>query len=275
MDFKFFEIKKDSLCNYKNNKGVMSETMRNKGIDLIKLLAIITMVVDHIRYLLPEYQLPCIAIGRWAFIMFSCAMAFNALQIFENEKYDSLKKYFKNLVIFAIISEIPYQLASQGHNLGTMNIMVTLFFGLLSISVVNTKLNPVVKYVLLGFVLGFCLFINDKLEFGFLGVILTFAFYLMFKYYRTGLRFLLIPVVISLAIMCNVQYYLDIIDKLGLGSIWVYSMIVGCLTGVIASLLLSLGKIDLSRYKINKVGKWAWWFYPVHLLVIGVLVKIL
>lgn len=244
-------------------------TMRNKGVDLIKTLAIITMVVDHIRYLLPEYQLEFIAVGRWAFIMFSCAMAFNALQIFENEKYDSLKTYFKNLIIFSIISEIPYQLASQGQNLGTMNIMVTLFFGLLSIAVINTKLNPVLKYLSLGSVLGFCLFINDKLEFGFLGVLLTFTYYLLFKYYKTSFKFFLIPAVIALAIMCNVQYYLEIIAKLGLGSIWVYSMLIGCLTGVIASLLLSLGKIDLRLYKINRVGKWAWWFYPVHLALIS------
>lgn len=251
----------------------MNNRIRNKGIDLVKIIAIITMVVDHLRYILPEYQLICIAFGRFAFIMFACAMAYNAVHIFENKRYDSLKKYFKNLIIFSIISEIPYQLASQGQNLGTMNIMITLLLGLISISIVNIKFNIILKYCLLFGFIGFCYFLNDRIQFGLLGVLLILSYYLLFKYYKTSFKFFLIPAVIALAIMCNTQYYLEIIAKLGLGSIWVYSMLIGCLTGVIASLLLSLGKIDLSLYKINKIGKWAWWFYPVHLLIIGLIVS--
>lgn len=259
-----------SLNNYL--KFIIMNTIdRNKGIDLIKIIAIITMVIDHLRYILPDYQLICIAFGRWAFIMFACAMAYNAVQIFDHKKYDSLKSYFKNLVIFAVISEIPYQLASQGQNLGTMNIMITLFFGLLIILAMNIKFHPLIKYITPASIIAFCYFINDRLQFGLLGVLLIVAYYLMFKNINSSLKYLFIPAVVVLAIACNAQYYMELISTLGFGSIWVYSMLIGCFSGVFASLLLSLGRIDLTPYKVNKIGKWAWWFYPVHLLIIGII----
>lgn len=247
----------------------MNNRIRNKGIDLVKIIAIITMVIDHLRYILPEYQLICIAFGRFAFIMFACAMAYNAVHIFENQRYDSLKNYFKNLIIFSIISEIPYQLASQGQNLGTMNIMITLFLGLVSISILNFKFNQVLKYCFMFGFIVFCYFINDRIQFGLLGVLLILSYYLMFKYISSNLKILFISSVIGLAVMCNAQYYTDLISSVGFGSIWVYSMLIGCFAGVFLSLLLSLGKINLTPYKVNKIGKWAWWFYPVHLALIS------
>lgn len=249
----------------------MINTIRNKNIDYMKQLAIVTMVVDHLRYLLPEYQLEFIAVGRWAFIMFACVLAFNALNIFESGKVDSLKSYFKNLIIFAIISEIPYQLASQGGNLGTVNIMVTLLLGLIAIYCLNLNVKNHIKYSLFSLVMGLCLLFSNKIEFGFFGVSLIIFFYLLFKYKNTKLAYFIAPVVVLISCMSNLQYYGDLIASVGFTSVWVYSMLIGCLTGSVVALLLSLDKINLTSFRIKKIGKWAWWFYPVHLAVIYVI----
>ena len=48
--------------------------MRDRGLDLIKFLAILTMVVDHCRFIFPSFQSYLMAVGRWAFPLFAFAI---------------------------------------------------------------------------------------------------------------------------------------------------------------------------------------------------------
>ncbi len=257
--------------------AIMNINLRNKGIDLIKTLAIVTMVVDHMRYLFPKYQLEFIAVGRMAFIMFACALAFNAVQIFENKRFDSLKKYFINLVLFGLISEIPYQLSANGANLNTHNIMLTLLLGLMAITALNVGKQDYIRSISFGVVIAFCLVFDKYIEFGTLGVLLIISFYLMFKFYQESkVKYVLVFSLVTtlLACLCNLQYYGDTINKLGYTSVWVYSMIIGCICGAVLSICLSLNLINLSSIKVKQVGRWAWWFYPVHLAIIAIIGKL-
>lgn len=251
--------------------------LRNKGIDLIKTLAIVAMVVDHMRYLFPKYQLEFIAIGRMAYIMFACALAYNAVQIFENNRFESLKKYFINLVFFGFISEIPYKISANGNDMGTHNIMLTLLLGLMAITALNIGKQDYIRSISFGVVIAFCLVFDKYVEFGTLGVLLIISFYLMFKFYQESkVKYVLVFSLVTtlLACLCNLQYYGDIINTFGYTSVLVYSMILGCIIGAVLSIFLALNLINLSSIKVKPLGRWVWWFYPVHLSIIAIVGKL-
>ncbi len=95
----------------------------------LKLIAILTMVVDHIGYVLFPEILMLRIIGRLAFPIFTFLIA-------EGYFHTShVNKYMLRLGVFAIISEIPFDLAFHGKFLEfhSQNIFFTLFLGLLAI----------------------------------------------------------------------------------------------------------------------------------------------
>ena len=96
----------------------------------LKVIAIISMVVDHFAYYLMEegtmlYEvMRCF--GRIAFPVF-------ALLIAEGFRYTRNRmRYFLQLLIFAIISEIPWYLLNGAD--GTHNVMFTLALGVVALA---------------------------------------------------------------------------------------------------------------------------------------------
>lgn len=151
---------------------------------ILKLIAIITMTIDHLGYVVYSGQLSWMNyIGRIAFPIF-------AFQISEGYTHTkNLKKYFLRLILFAVISQIPYTLfkycTSSDVNL---NIIFTLILGLLSISIYDffakrgetSKINSF-SYKLIGIMISILIsiFANTfKFDYGFYGVFLIFTFYL-------------------------------------------------------------------------------------------------
>ena len=242
---------------------------RNKNIDLLKIIAITTMVIDHLRFIMPVYQVEFVAVGRVAFILFSCLLAYNSQRIFESDNKKSINNYFKNFLILAIISEIPYRILMKDQALGTMNIMFTLFLGYVAITSLSIKGKWYFKYPIFLFVMLFALEINNKLEYGFLGVMLIVIYYCYFNSRKLMIKYCLIPLIFLFAIVCNAQYYIPVIELYGFSSVWVNTMLIGCLLGAGLSIFCFSNKCDLSKIRVLKVGKWAWWFYPIHMLLIG------
>lgn len=138
----------------------------------IKIIACITMILDHIKYALPSTEnWITIYLGRIAFPLFA---------FFITEGYihtSNLKKYFKRFFIFGLISQIPFMLfRTLVGEWKMLNIMFTLLLGLLAITVYN-KINK--KYIsipvcLLLIVLGEIL----NVDYGWFGVALVLLIYL-------------------------------------------------------------------------------------------------
>ena len=120
---------------------------RNRALDLLKWIAIVTMVIDHASILFPQYNLLLRTIGRWAFPIFCIMLAFNLNQAIPKKKTHTLKNYFKNLALFCVLSEVPYQLFNQ-EPFTTLNVMPTLLLGFLLVVLGESKH----KYATLQFV---------------------------------------------------------------------------------------------------------------------------
>lgn len=70
--------------------------------DLLKLLALLTMLVDHIGYMFYPNEMLFRIIGRLAFPIFAYQIAVGYSQT------SNLKKYVFRLLLFAIITQLPY-----------------------------------------------------------------------------------------------------------------------------------------------------------------------
>jgi len=95
----------------------------------IKLLALITMVIDHVGvFLFPDIQLLRM-IGRISFPLFAWLIANGAMHT------KNINNYLKRLLMFAIISQIPFILAMRlvEPNFWELNILFTLAIGLMAI----------------------------------------------------------------------------------------------------------------------------------------------
>lgn len=144
-----------------------------KGIDTftLKMIAIVTMLIDHIGFvLLPQYEILRI-IGRISFPIF----AYTLVEGFIHTR--DVKKYLIRLGTLALISEIPFDMAFFGGPLvlSHQNVFFTLFLGILMLLVLNRTSNVI--YRTLG-VLGTML-LADFLctDYGWLGLLMILWYY--------------------------------------------------------------------------------------------------
>lgn len=225
--------------------------------NLLKFFAMIFMLLDHMwATIIPGNQWMT-NIGRLAFPIF-------AFLIVEGFTHTSdLKKYLKRLFIFALISEIPFNLIYAGNFVFPFhqNVMFTLLLGLLCISEIdklknNNNLNLKIKGILK--ILFFLLIgMIGFVDYGVTGILTIIVFY-VFRNIKLAwlgqlISFILLYVVFfkGQSIIINIfgtEYFLPLqgLSIFALIPIWLYN-----------------GK----RGKKNKVLQYMYYcFYPVHML---------
>lgn len=138
----------------------------------LKVIAIFIMLVDHIgAILMPEF-FALRAIGRLAFPIFAFLITEGYL------KTKNIKKYIIRLSIFAIISEIPFDLAFQNNvfNIESQNVFFTLAISVVTIYLFDKYKNkPYVAIIPIAGILAAQFIQSDYAGFG---VILIFLLYL-------------------------------------------------------------------------------------------------
>ncbi len=144
----------------------------------IKIIALITMLIDHIGlFFFPEsYVLR--AIGRLSFPLFAWLIANGAFHT------KNINKYFLRLLVLAIISQFPYMLVNQlvEPNILTLNIFFTLSIGLGAIILI--KKTPMKIHWVLVTAVAAALATAINTDYGGFGVLSIVAFYIYFKNYR-------------------------------------------------------------------------------------------
>lgn len=107
----------DTLKNHK-----VSSLTSNKRNDLLKLMAMITMLIDHIGLLFYPHIMLYRTIGRIAFPIFAYQLCTGY------SKTHNLIAYIKRLLIFACISQVPYVFLNRNMDLNLFRINVIFLF---------------------------------------------------------------------------------------------------------------------------------------------------
>lgn len=216
---------------------------------IIKIIACITMVLDHIKYICePTTNFATMYLGRMSFPLFAFLLTEGYVHT------SNLKKYFSRLIIFGIISQIPFMIFRTyvGEWL-MLNIMFTLLLGLLAILVFDKFEN---KYLSIPFV---CIIVYCgklfRVDYGWFGVLVIFLLYL-FRNHK---------------VLLTISY---------VGVILIYYYLLNCLNlKYIFSIIFTIAPIFIILLYNGKEGKklkyFYYWFYPVHMIILDVIGYIL
>ncbi|CAI8967194.1 MULTISPECIES: TraX family protein [Pseudomonas] len=225
---------------------------RDGALDLLKWLALLSMVLDHLRYV--GYSVDLLYVpGRLAFPWFCLAMAANLARKPAVERGGQWR-YLGWLLLFSAVSEIPYRMFIPGHD--TLNVMPTLVLGLL---VARGWQQPTLQSRLLAAVaLLLAALFTQKVMFGFFGVLLPLALLLVIG---RPWYFALLPGLVCLAAnQWQVLYY-----AARLGNSAAIPAIVTCLIAPWLGLFLLRHFHDV---KAPPMRRWAYALYPLHFLLL-------
>lgn len=138
----------------------------------LKWIAIITMLIDHIGAILYPQYLVLRMIGRIAFPIFCFLLVEGALHTHNIHRYEG------RLLLFALISELPFDYAFYGGvNIEHQNVFFTLFFGLLMLEVLKSERN--VLYSVLATIGAILLAEMMATDYGAGGILIILCFYLL------------------------------------------------------------------------------------------------
>ncbi|WP_223566514.1 TraX family protein, partial [Pseudomonas sp. A-RE-6] len=146
---------------------------RDGALDLLKWLALLAMVLDHLRYV--GFSVDWLYVpGRLAFPWFCLAMAANLAR---NNASTVPWRYLGWLLLFSAVSEIPYRLFIPDPV--TLNVMPTLVLGLLVAR--SWRVPTLEARGLAAVALLLAALFSSQLMFGFFGVLLPLAMLLVFR----------------------------------------------------------------------------------------------
>jgi hypothetical protein len=232
---------------------------RDGALDLLKWLALLSMLLDHLRYV--GYSADWLYVpGRLAFPWFCLAMAANlarASAMTTGRQW----RYLGWLLLFSAVSEVPYRMYIP--NPDTLNVLPTLALGLL---VVRGWQDRVLQARLLaGGALALAAMFPERLMFGFFGVLLPLATLLVI---RCPWYFALLPGLVCLAAnQLQVLYY-----SIRLGNGVAMAAVATCLIAPWLGLFLLRHAQDV---KPPPMRRWAYALYPAHFLVLLALRQVL
>lgn len=217
-----------------------------RGLSMIKLIALITMLVDHIGAIFFPDIIILRIIGRISMPLFAFCIARG---YYYSKQKGTLIKYTKNLLLFAVISEVPYLFSFEGLNIG-----VTWLLSIILLTVIDTLKKSKSKIIVL-MISIIVLFITNRylnIDYGIYGILTPILYYYFLikgkKEILNFFTFLLLTLI-----------YIPVMGKEMI--IQIFSCI-GCL------IIPMLEKID-ALVKLPK--KIYYVIYPLHLLIFGII----
>ncbi|EFW82410.1 MULTISPECIES: TraX family protein [Pseudomonas syringae group genomosp. 2] len=227
---------------------------RNKALDLLKWLAMLSMVLDHLRYVGWSVDFLYVP-GRFAFPWFCLAIAVNLSRRSAAILAPRVQwRYLGWLLAFAALSEIPYRLFMA--DVTVLNVMPTLLLGLLIAQGwqhrnVTTRIMAIVA-LLLGAVF------QQQLMFGFAGVLLPLVFLLVLQ---KRLWYSVFPAAFCLAGNAWPQMFA--------GASWGDPISIGSIAACLVAPALGIALLRTKpKFAVIPMRRWAYAIYPLHFLVL-------
>lgn len=209
---------------------------------VLKIIAIISMFIDHYGAILSPNNIYFRIIGRISFPLF-CFLLINGYNHTSN-----INRYLKRLIIFSFISQPIFSIINNNYNL---NVFFTLYLGLFMITFIKNlkykKIINILSEILI--VLLFCyIAFLIKTDYNVLGIL---TIYFIYKSNNNKIFICLSIFVLNLLfgvfINKNIQYFAIL-----------------CIPFIIF--------FRDEKVKINKIFKYVfYWFYPLHLFVLYIL----
>lgn len=230
---------------------------RNGTLDLVKWLAMLTMALDHLRYVWPELS-GLFVPGRIAYPFFCLAIAANVARSKVGDLFTSQNaRYLGWLLVFAALSEVPYRIYSD-HS-ASLNVLPTLALGLVIAWGVHHRTLPGAVMASAAAVLAYML--SAPLMYGFIGALIPAALLLAIK--QPGWLWLL-PAV--LCVLSNSRSHL----LTGVAELQLYPLLL--LTTAFAAPILGLWLLrQQANFSVWPVKRWGYLFYPGHLMALHLL----
>lgn len=223
----------------------------------LKIIALITMFIDHIGYVIFPNHSWLRYIGRIAFPIYAFLISEGL------KKTSNIKKYLINLLMLAVTSEIFYDLCFN-KNISLFyktNTVYTLFIASLSIYLYNKNYNNIIKY--LSLLLGLSISYILKTDYDILGVLLIFIFYFLHNKYQ----YLIYGIIwVNIKYLSNISYILQYIfnKNIYLPNIYVINSLGLYLFTIVPFLII--------MFYNNKKGKnLKYTFYVLYLLHLFIL----
>lgn len=204
---------------------------------MIKLIASICMMIDHIGYILFPEQIIWRIIGRVSMPMFAYSLA----RGYEYSRQNgTVQRYIKRIVIFTVFSQYPYFLmVKSGWNIGATWVLSLLLF----VVVEKWAESPLRACIGIFTVVAVAYVLN--VDYGVYGVLMPFIFRLNIKSYDRFLYSVLLWAIYTIMVGT-------------VGIIQIFS----CLA---VPLLYAMEPQDK---KIHIVGTFYYLFYPLHIVVL-------
>jgi len=222
---------------------------------ILKIIACLSMLIDHLGYVIFSTSSYFNCIGRFAFPIF----AFQLTEGYAHTK--NLKKYFIRLLIFATLSQIPFMLFSSIFSSEiTINIIFVLVLGLLFMTIYD-RYNK-----FLGILSGIIFAIlaqKFNFDYGWYGL----AIIMIFHIFKTHT----ILMSISFVIATLAKYIVPIIDFGLINILYVFSTInlysLLCISTCMALIFI----LSYNGKKGRDSKYFLYVFYPVHLIILYLL----
>lgn len=210
----------------------------SQEIETLKWIAIISMVIDHIGFIMLGDNEVWRSIGRIAFPLFGFTMVHNFL-FFTRDK----KKYINRLWLFAVISQPAYTLTIKDD----LNVFFILALSLSSIwliqSIAKEERRERDKYIAYMVITILGTLMSLSTSYGIIGFLFLLSLYLGFHFKKVC--------ILSLVFLLLLNY----------GNIYY------AIGALLVPLIIHFS--DKINIEIPRRGKWFFYlFYPLHLLII-------
>lgn len=233
---------------------------------VIKLIAICSMFCDHAGDSLIGHFTFLNVIGRIAFPLF----AFQIVIGFVNTS--NIKKYLSRMFVFAIISQIPYQIFITGYTgeKFNLNVFFTLACGLISLIIVNKQIiqnkfgDTFIKIIFIGLICTLAQI--TKCDYGAIGILIILLIYFTYPYdfkkendkinYQK-----LVLLILGAIVLCMINYR----KIIAMGVLKITTEV------IVAAVLPIIFMLAYNGKKGKSLKYFFYAFYPVHLIILDII----